>query len=173
MMRSSVLCLVSLCFVLVESDLLRAQYNPPNNGFIGNNPGYGQGYQGPRTDPRLGYCLNNDCFAGQGPHAHMRVFYGGGYGDCCECGGYGGGEYGGSSTMIRITIYPSSTGTPPVVQQGCPYCGNSPGPNNFVPADLRPVNGTGPSTTNPANAVPYSVPTSRASGQNRAYKYKF
>lgn len=93
----------SICLVLGADSMVQAQNYAPNNapagcssgcGYgngYGNGYGYTYGYSGERTDPRLGYCLNNDCFAGQGPDAHLNVIRGGGmYG-----GGYGGGYYGG------------------------------------------------------------------------------
>jgi hypothetical protein len=102
---------IAVLAVLCFSSAVRGQF-----------AGYGSSaaYSGSGTmrydpnDPRLGYCLKNDCFAGQGPYAHLQclplsgswsfgmgsggVGYGGGYGnygggqDCCGacCDGHGG-----------------------------------------------------------------------------------
>ncbi len=102
MTRTS-LSAVALLAVLCFSPTVHAQFANNNYGGMQYNP----------NDPRVGYCLKNDCFAGQGPYAHLQCLpltssysldswfggsggsgYGGGYGyggggDCC--GGYTGG----------------------------------------------------------------------------------
>ena len=139
MIRFIALGLLSFCLVLSINNQAHAQSYQINNGFAGINPntdGYqgGQsrnGYPGPRTDPRLGYCLENDCFAGQGPCAPMAAIYGGG---CGGCGGNGG------STRIRITIYPGGAGVPPIVQSNCPYCSVRVNPGVYTSASTgRPA----------------------------------
>lgn len=58
--------LLSVVFgVLVVSDL-QAQYFGGGGGspFMNSNSGYYGGYRGGITDPRLGYCLENDCCGG-------------------------------------------------------------------------------------------------------------
>ena len=95
------------CFALAMSSQASAQvYVPHNNNAYYNNvyynnvysgyggyapapvPSYGNYYQ--PHDPRLGYCLRNDCFGGGCGYP-----YGGGYADPYYGYGYGGYGYGG------------------------------------------------------------------------------
>jgi hypothetical protein len=176
MTRFIALGFLSSCLFLAFNNQAHAQVYQINNGFAGIYPDAGYGYDGQRTDPRLGYCLKNDCFAGQGPYAHTATI-GGGYGGCGHGGyryGHGGYGYGGcghcgcgghhSSIRIRITIYPGGAGVPPVVQTDCPYCNVRVNPGVYTTASSGRTAARLPASTARQPAVP---------GKNRSYKYKF
>lgn len=92
------------------------------NGYNGNHINY-YGGCGVAPDPRLGYCLENDCFCGgnNGCFGGSGGYgYGNGYGN--GCGGCGNGCNNSRGTVIRVTtrrgnaepevrvIYPQSGG---------------------------------------------------------------
>ena len=84
MTKKLVVLAVTCCCFLLTGEPVQAQYaGYPGFGYSGSADLYGS--CGRLPDPRLGYCLENDCFCGGGY---------GGYGGCGQSG-YGGCGYGG------------------------------------------------------------------------------
>jgi hypothetical protein len=140
---------------------LQAQYY--NQG-----PGYGNNAcQGNYTDPRLGYCLKNDCYGCGGGYA------GGGYGGGCG-GGYAGGGCGGGcggapAVIVRVKINGGSvtpsvnTFYPQAPAYGCPggcYSGQT---NSAAKSQYASTSGQRPA----------AVRTQSGSGKNVGFRYKF
>lgn len=158
MYRISLFAVAVVCLVAMSSDSASAQfYNPYNSGYNSGGGCNTCGGGGNYTDPRLGYCLTNDCIGQQGCNQC------GGGGGGCATGGCGGG-CGSSAIIVRVRVNGQST-TPsvqtyyPGVTSGCSNCyGNNTRQNNNK---ARMVN-------QPAKAA-----SSRAKTQRASYRYKF
>ncbi len=177
-MKYPLAVLIAVCCFQLSSNNLHAQYGyragiggGPGYGY-GGSPGYGGGYGndcgcGNYTDPRLGYCLKNDCFCGGG---------GGG-------GGCGGGCGGGSRIIVNVRV--NGQLVEPNVQMVYPPCGcgnyraNPAGParsmagNTGVARSTRPLpTRSGVARTQPASRGDASrVNVARVNGVG--YRYKF
>ena len=150
-MKNLIVLPLAICFLAVVVSDANAQYGH-YNGYGGGgygSGGYGGGYYGNQTDPRMGYCLKNDCAGG---------------------GGYGGGCGGSGYVYIKITTG-GPAGTAPTVQsyypQLQPGCGGIYG-NNTQETRSRPQDTTSRYRSPQRRAEPARPNVTQAS-----YRYKF
>jgi hypothetical protein len=146
-MKNLIVLPLAACLAAFVASEANAQW-----GYSGGGGYYGGGCGDNVTDPRLGYCLKNDCFCGGGGGfgggggCGGGCGYGGG-GGCGGGGGYGGGcgECGTQQVRLRIRI---RQGAAPVVQSvtpvggcNCGCCGNSPqmAPGVIAPGAAAPA----------------------------------
>ncbi len=148
--------LTPICLALGFAFLLTAQVNAQSYNFS-NSGGYGMvgnpyGGCGNQTDPRLGYCLKNDCYCQAG------------------CGaGYG-------SPLVIVRVRVNGDGEPIIQTYPAPYgytggLGNNP-PSN--PANQRFARPDQARTGIPRNTNPSAGRTPpRTATKNAGYRYKF